>query len=63
MTVAGFFDSAADCASPAGIESTSGLGLGMLALGLLFLLWAYLRPIQHPVKDDSEVVEAPSDAA
>jgi hypothetical protein len=27
----------------------------MLALGLLFLLWAYLRPIQHPVKDDSEV--------
>jgi len=53
--VAGLFDSAADLRKSGGLRINLWAGLGMLALGLLFLLWAYLRPVQHPVKDDSEV--------
>ena len=44
----GLFDSAADLRKSDGMRINLWTGLGMLVLGLLFLLWAYLRPVQHP---------------
>jgi xanthine/uracil/vitamin C permease (AzgA family) len=43
-----FFTSAAELEKAAGININLWLGLGMLALGLLFLLWVRLSPLQHP---------------
>ena len=44
---AGLFDSAADLRKSDGMRINLWTGLGMLVLGLLFLLWAFLRPVQH----------------
>jgi hypothetical protein len=51
---AGMFDSSADLQKSDGLRINLWTGLGMLILGLLFLLWAYLRPVQHPAKDDGD---------
>lgn len=47
LVIYGFFTSAADIAKAAGIHINLWLGFGMLILGLLFLLWARLAPVQH----------------
>jgi xanthine/uracil/vitamin C permease (AzgA family) len=44
---AGLFDSAADLRKSDGMRINLWTGIGMLVLGLLFLLWAFLRPVQH----------------
>jgi hypothetical protein len=44
---AGLFDSANDLAKSDGLRINLWAGLFMLALGLLFLLWAFLRPLHH----------------
>ena len=44
---AGLLDSAADLRKSAGMRINLWTGLGMLLLGLLFLLWAFMRPVQH----------------
>lgn len=46
LTVAGFFTSDAARQKASGININLWLGLGMLALGLLFLLWRQLRPLR-----------------
>jgi hypothetical protein len=46
LTVAGFFTSDKERAKAAGININLWLGLGMLVLGLLFLLWRMLNPIK-----------------
>ena len=46
LTVAGFFTSDADLKKASDININLWLGLGMLALGLLFLLWYRLRPLR-----------------
>ena len=48
LTVYGFFTSAAEIAKAAGININLWLGIGMLVLGLLFLLWIRLSPLQPP---------------
>ncbi len=45
VTGAGLFDSAADLTKSGGVRINLWTGLGMLALGLLFLLWAWRRPL------------------
>jgi hypothetical protein len=42
---AGLFDSTSDLKKSDGLRINLWTGLGMLVLGLLFLLWAYLRPL------------------
>ncbi len=42
---AGLFDSAADLTKSGGVRINLWTGLGMLVLGLLFLLWAWRRPV------------------
>jgi hypothetical protein len=55
-----FFTSAAELKKAAGININLWLGLGMLVLGLLFLLWVRLAPLQpleaHPtgMRSDEE---------
>lgn len=46
LTVAGFFTSDAELQKASGININLWLGLGMLTLGLLFLLWRGLRPLR-----------------
>jgi hypothetical protein len=58
LTVAGFFtsDSARDKAS--GININLWLGLGMLVLGLLFLLWRQVNPLRiEPNPTDEPTAE------
>jgi xanthine/uracil/vitamin C permease (AzgA family) len=55
LTVAGFFTSDADIDKASGININLWLGLGMLVLGLLFLLWRLLRPLRiepHPIQPE-----------
>lgn len=46
LTVAGFFTSDADRQKASGININLWLGLGMLVLGLLFLLWRMVNPLR-----------------
>ena len=48
LTVYSFFTSAAEIAKSAGIHINFWLGIGMLILGLLFLLWVRLAPLERP---------------
>lgn len=59
LTVDGFFTSDKERAKAAGININLWLGLGMLVLGLLFLLWRMLNPtVIEP--DDSDDESAPA---
>jgi hypothetical protein len=46
LIIVGLFDSQAEVDKAAGIRINLWMGLGMLALGLLFLLWARTRPLK-----------------
>jgi hypothetical protein len=52
----GLFDSQAEIDKAQGVRINLWSGLAMLALGLLFLLWQWLRPAEAPS------AEAPSEA-
>jgi xanthine/uracil/vitamin C permease (AzgA family) len=47
LTIYGFFTSQAEIDKAAGININLWLGIGMLVLGLLFLLWRRLDPVVH----------------
>jgi hypothetical protein len=53
LTVYGLFDSQADIDKASGVRINLWTGLGMLALGLSFLLWMKLRPLTT-----EEIIEA-----
>jgi hypothetical protein len=53
LTIYGIFDSQAQVAKAAGVRINLWTGLGMLALGLAFLTWMWLRPLTK-----QEIVEA-----
>jgi hypothetical protein len=59
LTIYGFFDSDAEIAKAAGIHINLWLGIGMLILGLLFLLWARLGPLQHPEPNPTDRRQVP----
>jgi hypothetical protein len=46
LIVAGIADGPAELAKAGGIRINLWIGLGMFLLGVLFLLWARLRPLQ-----------------
>lgn len=46
LIIVGLLDSQAEVDKAAGIRINLWMGLGMLALGLLFLLWARTRPLK-----------------
>jgi hypothetical protein len=45
LTILGLFDSQEEIDKAAGVNINLWAGLGMLALGLLFLVWAFARPL------------------
>jgi xanthine/uracil/vitamin C permease (AzgA family) len=67
LTVYSFFTTEAEIQKAAGININLWLGLGMLVLGLLFLLWVRLAPLQHAAEpnptgrrsDEDEPPESP----
>jgi hypothetical protein len=57
LTIAGFFTSDTARQKASGININLWLGIGMLILGLLFLLWHRLRPLviePHPIGTRTE---------
>ncbi|MFG2038558.1 hypothetical protein [Dactylosporangium sp. NPDC048998] len=52
VTILGIFDTRAEIDKAAGVRINLWIGLGMLALGLLFLLWQWLRPAEPPEASD-----------
>jgi xanthine/uracil/vitamin C permease (AzgA family) len=60
LTIVGALDSAAEVDKAAGVRINLWMGLGMLLLGLLFLLWVWLRPLHAGTSDSTP--PAPSDA-
>ena len=60
LTVAGFFTSDAELQKAAGININLWLGLGMLVLGLLFLLWRRLDPLEIAPPTEAEIASARS---
>jgi hypothetical protein len=52
VTILGIFDSQAEIDKAAGVRINLWIGLGMLALGLFFLLWQWLRPAEPPQPSD-----------
>lgn len=59
LIIYGFFTSDAEIAKSAGIHINLWLGAGMLALGLLFLLWAKLAPVEHAAPPSADAAVAP----
>jgi xanthine/uracil/vitamin C permease (AzgA family) len=47
LTIVGALDSATEVNRAAGVRINFWMGLGMLVLGLLFLLWVYLSPLRR----------------
>ena len=45
LVILGIFDSEEEIEKAAGVNINLYAGLGMLALGLLFLVWAFTRPL------------------
>ena len=57
VTLIGLFDNQAEIDKAQGVRINLWMGLGMLALGLLMLLWLRLNPPkapEAPTTDDSE---------
>ncbi len=46
LVVLGIFDTEAEVTKAAGVRINLWAGLGMLALGIVFLLWVRLRPLR-----------------
>ncbi|MFJ9853397.1 hypothetical protein [Streptomyces sp. NPDC101150] len=60
VTVAGITASDADLKKAENININLWTGLGMLALGLFFLVWLKLRPVVPPAVEDAEAAEGAS---
>ena len=55
LTVAGFFTSDADRKKAADININLWLGLGMLLVGILFLVWLKVNPLRHEAPPEDRV--------
>jgi hypothetical protein len=62
VTLIGLFDSHAEIQKAQGVRINLWMGLGMLAVGLLMLLWLRLNPLPTPEPTTEENTETgPSD--
>jgi len=57
VTGIGFFDDATELEKAQGVRINLWMGLGMLALGLLMLLWLRLNPPPEPAEPSAEDTE------
>jgi hypothetical protein len=63
LTVVGLLDSDAELAKAGGIRINLWIGLGMLLLGLLFLLWARWRPLRLEERSAAASADDPTPSA
>ena len=54
VTLIGIFDSKSEIDKAQGVHINLWTGLGMLALGVLFLLWQWIRPAEAPSAPEDE---------
>jgi hypothetical protein len=54
VTIVGIIDGKAEIDKARGVRINLWAGLGMLVLGLLFLLWQWLRPAEAPSAPSDE---------
>jgi prolipoprotein diacylglyceryltransferase len=54
LTIAGFFTSSSERKKAADININLWLGLGMLLVGIVFLVWLKLRPLRHEQPPDDD---------
>src|SRR4051794_26431243 len=58
LTIAGLGDSDAEIQKAAGVHINLYAGLGMLALGGLFVAWALLRPLGRQLQEEEARAKA-----
>jgi hypothetical protein len=54
LIVLGLFDSDEEIEKAAGVHINLYAGIGMLIVGLLFLLWAFTRPLGQEIRKSEE---------
>jgi hypothetical protein len=54
LTILGAFDSQAEIDRAQGVNINLWAGLGMLVLGILFLVWAFMRPLSEELAETAE---------
>jgi xanthine/uracil/vitamin C permease (AzgA family) len=54
LTIVGLTDSNAEVARAAGVRINLYAGLGMLVMGILFLIWAFARPLGRQLREEAE---------
>ena len=59
LTVAGFFTSKANLAKASHININLWMGIGMLILGILFLVWWRLNPVKPAEPDQTDQSQPP----
>jgi hypothetical protein len=60
LIIVGIGDSQAEIAKSAGVHINLWAGIGMLVLGLLFLLWGFTRPLGRQLAEAEAESEQPS---
>jgi hypothetical protein len=63
VTLLGLFDSHAEIEKAQGVRINLWMGLGMLAVGLLMLLWLRLNPLPTPEPEGDPTADAGPDAS
>jgi hypothetical protein len=57
LTIVGLTDSDAEIQKAAGVHINLIAGLGMLALGIIFLIWAFTRPLGRQLREEEQASE------
>jgi hypothetical protein len=63
LIIVGLGDSSAEIAKSAGVHINLWAGIGMLVLGLLFLLWGFTRPLGRQLEEAEAESEQPGRGA
>ena len=63
LIIIGLSDSDAEIAKSAGVHINLWAGLGMLAMGILFLIWAFARPLSRQLEEAEAASDQPSGGA
>ena len=63
LVILGLFDSDAEIEKAAGVNINLWSGLGMLALAVVFLIWAFARPLGEELQEAAEGDRSPRTGA
>src|SRR5919199_934746 len=57
LTIVGIADSSAEVAKAAGVRINLWAGVGMLVLGIFFLIWGFTRPLGQQLREEEHASE------